>query len=58
MNIKPLKLLLIGALILMIGAFLKILKIEYSSIFLSIGLLFEISAGVIYFVNKSKNKAL
>ena len=55
MKVKPLKLLFLGIFISLIGAFLKIIKFEYSKVLLIIGLLLLISSGIIYILNRSKN---
>lgn len=54
MKITPLKLLLIGLVITLIGAFMRVLKIEYAIIVILAGLLTEVSAGVQYFISHSK----
>ncbi|KFC57845.1 hypothetical protein FEM08_33740 [Flavobacterium gilvum] len=56
MKIKPLNLLLTGLLIVIIGAFLRIQKIDYSHLIISLGLLFEVGAIIVYLVNRSKKR--
>ncbi|WP_417941942.1 GldL-related protein [Flavobacterium sp. RS13.1] len=53
---NSIKIFVIGALIIIIGAFLKIQKQEYSKIILAVGVVLEISSVVVYFINK-KNKS-
>lgn len=53
---NPIKILVSGALIIIIGAFFKVLKFEYSNMILLIGIIIEIFAGITYFVNR-KNKS-
>ncbi len=51
---NPLKILVLGVLIVTIGAFLKVVRFEYSDIVLSIGLIIEIFVGITYFINRKK----
>jgi hypothetical protein len=55
MKITTLKLLVIGLIICVIGAFFKIQKAEFSNIILLIGIGFEITALLYYFYKKRKS---
>jgi hypothetical protein len=58
MKITSLKLLIIGLIIGLIGAFFKIQKAEFSNIFLLIGVGFEIAALLHYFYKKRKSNVV
>ncbi len=55
-KITPLKLFLIGLVVVAIGAILRIFKIEYSEIILQIGLVIEVCSGIYFFIKQSNKK--
>ncbi len=57
MNIKPLKLFLPGLVVVFTGALLRVAKLEYATVLLTIGLILEIWAGVIFFTKLCKKHA-
>lgn len=56
MKITPLKLLLFGLIIVVIGAVFRIFKINYSITIIQIGLIIELCSGLFYLIKRFSKK--
>jgi multisubunit Na+/H+ antiporter MnhG subunit len=53
----PIILLLLGMLLILIGAFLRITKFENASIVITLGLIAEVAAVILFFLNRNSPDA-